>query len=287
MSSITTVRTRRPRAGLTAFTLVEMLAATAVFGILVVLILTILGQLDRSWVQMEAENQRQHDGRDLLNYLARDIQKAMLPVNAANSSSLQFVINPSTSGSTTYSYHDNIFFQAPVATDTSAGEVAEVGYFVQWQGTSPQLCRFFVNPTNANYTIYSNPTGWLSTTIIGTVAPGTKPAYQGLLGENVVGLWINAYDSQGNFVMDSSRRYDSRTTSNLPAMIDVSILVLDPATAARVASSPAIVNQVKSAVTAAAITNAAQCMASLALAAPVALRGASCFTTRVQLLNSR
>jgi len=277
-----------------------MLLAIAVFAILVVMITGILGQLDRMWVQTEAQNQRDRSGRALLNFMARDIKKAMMPLNISNTTNLDFVINPS-SLSSTYGYRDNIFFQAPIATDslaTSVGEIAEVGYFVQWQPQSgsqvptAQLCRFFVNPSDTvNYQIYLNPTSWITTAYLANVAPGASassgnpPApYKGLLAENVIGLWINPYDKNGNAVFTASRTYDSRTTSNLPAVVDISILVLDPATAKRLGANSSMLTTVKGDVQTTTITNADQCLTTL----PAVLQpGASCFTTRVQLSNSQ
>ncbi|MEI9997965.1 MAG: prepilin-type N-terminal cleavage/methylation domain-containing protein [Verrucomicrobiota bacterium] len=178
---------RRP----SSFTLVEMLVALAVVSILVLLITSVLTQLNRMWAQSQSQTQRQQSGRALLNFLARDIAKAMLPLSLTSQASLQFVINPPALSGSGYNNRDNIFFQAPVAVDERAGELAEVGYFVQWQTgpASAQLCRFFVNPTDAaNYLIYTSPTAWLTSDVVKNVAPGTSASsYQGLLAENVIG----------------------------------------------------------------------------------------------------
>jgi prepilin-type N-terminal cleavage/methylation domain-containing protein len=294
MSTILIARTSKST-GRAGFTLLEMLLAISIFAILIVLITGILGQVNGMWIMTQAQNQQQQAGRVLLNFLARDINKAMLPLQTSNPNSLEFVINPSLGGAT-YSNHDTIFFQAPVASNPSpyaVSEVAEVGYFVQWQGTTAQLCRFFVNPidmtttppqANANYLIYSNPTAWITSSVVNSVAPGTSPSYQGLLAENVVGLWINAYDKNGNSICPSGSSYDSRTTGNLPAVVDVSILVLTPAAAKRVSAGAVPVSLLQSLVQAGSYTNAAQCMAHLPAAL---LTGANCFTTRVQLANSQ
>ena len=87
---------------------------------------------------------------------------------------------------------------APVATETSYGELAEVGYFVKWEGARASLRRLFVNPSrpdsasatgvspNENFLIYKNPR-WLSDTLVKAVAPATPPAFKGLFADNVVG----------------------------------------------------------------------------------------------------
>ena len=264
-----------------------MILAMAILAILSLVIAGILTQVNTAWISTYSANQRQETGRELLDFLARDISKAMLPLPATNTANLQFLINGPTV-STTYGNCDNIFFQAPVATSGSSGEVAEVGYFVQWQpaagtqGPTAQLCRFLVNPsTPGNYLIYTNPMDWINDGLVATVAPGTAPNSLGLIAENVLGLWIGAFDKNGSTVLDSSRRFDSRVTGNLPAVVDISILVLDRVTANHLGAGAGVAS-VQSTVRAS--TSAAACLAAL----PKLLQsGADCFTTRVQLYNSR
>ena len=282
--------------------MVELLFSVAILIIVLVAVAAILSEISKIWTQRQAQIQRQQNGRVLLDFIARDIEKAMLPLSLSATNSLQFVINsPMLSGS--YGDRDNIFFQAPIAADQSAGEVAEVGYFVQYPANgAPQLCRFFVGPTttasnnvtttDTNYQIYSAPDAWISPTLVGNAVPavaattGTNYAsYKGLLAEDVAGLWISAFDGNGNFIGNPSTRnsYDSRSTANLPAMVEISLLVLDANTARRLesggaSSSSALAGTVLSS------TSAAQCMTEL----PAVLQqGASCFTTEVWLRNTQ
>lgn len=280
-----------------------MLVALAVFAILVLLVAGILGQVNQMWALSESQAQRQENSRALLNYLARDISKAMAPLNPTSQSSLDFVIDPP-SLPTSYAYHDNIFFQAPVATDASAGELAEVGYFVQWRpDNTAQLCRFFVNPSDtSNYQVYNtsgvgSPPLWLingSMNYIANVASGAAPNYPGLLAENVIGLWITPYSASGSFLQTDvgtygAGTYDSRSpiasaNRKLPAVIDLSILVLDPPAAKRVSMGVVPASAVQALVQSSAYANAAQCMTNL----PVILRpGATCYSTRVNILTSQ
>ncbi len=269
-----------------SFTLVEMLVAVAIFSLLALVICGVLGQFNNAWTKSSGQNERQQNGRALLNFLAQNIEQAMMPLNGATNS-LQFVID-SANLPAAYGNRDSIFFQAPVATDGSAGEVAEVGYFVQWQpNNTAQLCRFLVNPTDtANYQIYTNTSSWLSQGIVQEIAGGAAPGYAGLLGENVIGLWINAYvRSVTNGVTDFNvvNQYDSRTNnSTLPVMVDISILALDSVTAKRLSS--ASVTGIQAVVRNA--TNAAEGLANLSQVSRAVQAGASSFSTRVPLINA-
>jgi len=259
----------------------------------------ILSQISKIWTQRQGQIQREQNGRVLLDFLARDIEKAMLPLSLSATNSLEFVINSPVLGGS-YANHDSIFFQAPIAADQSSGEVAEVGFFVQYPATgAPQLCRFFVGPTttsgdnvvttDTNYQIYSAPTAWLSPTIIGNAVPAVAASttgtnysnFKGLLAEDVAGLWINAFDQNQKSL---GAAYDSRLTANLPAMVQISLLVLDANTARRLGTGgvPSASSLASSYVLTS--SNAAQCMTSL----PTILQqGANCFTTEVWLRNAQ
>ena len=86
--------------------------------------------------------------------MARDLRFASAPINPA-STNFQLVINPSNVGSA-YKLPQAAFWQAPVAADRSQGDIALVGYFVQWVTNSPtdfgpKLCRLVVDSTNFSF----------------------------------------------------------------------------------------------------------------------------------------
>ena len=121
------------------------------------------------------------------------------------------------------------------------------------------------------------------------MASGTSPSYPGLLAENVIGLWITPRSSGGGTLWTgvgtyTAFAYDSRANHQLPAVVDLSILVLDPATAKRVSTGVVPVATVQSLVQSSSYANAAQCMTNL----PALLRpGANCYSTRVNILSSQ
>ncbi len=248
------------------------MVAISVLGIMVLLLMTMADGAGRLWSQGERQNQYRMHSRAMLDYIGRDLRQATLAVNqaamvSAAKNTLELVINPSMVPSDrNYQNPNNIFWQAPIATDDhSQGDMAEVGYFVRWStGVNPHadLCRFFSNPSdgsgapNPNYLIYDNPS-WLSKDILETVAPVQRATddspgqYAGLFLENVLGLWVQAYDVNGNLLNSgTASSYDSSSPPveghPLPAYIQISIITLENAAAVRLSDSPDAVSTIQS-----------------------------------------
>jgi prepilin-type N-terminal cleavage/methylation domain-containing protein len=241
-------------------TLIELLVAISVLSLLMLLYFGLFNQASRAWSAGGDNAERRRNDRALADFIGNELRGALLPVETLSNTGhgdLQFVINPpNTQVPDTLRNGDTIFWQAPLATEATYGDVAEIGYFVRWNTATngdpqPSLCRFFVNPSttdtsgavtqNSNYLIYDpDPKKWLSSTVIDAVAPATKDTgYLGMLGENVIGLWIRSYGLDGQ---ELPRTFDSRTgytctfktTSQtwteqryLPAKVRISIAQLD------------------------------------------------------------
>ncbi|MEA3209583.1 MAG: hypothetical protein QOE70_2640 [Chthoniobacter sp.] len=221
------------------------MVATAVLSMLVVMLVGMLNRTGAAWTAGQAQIDRRQSARALADSITQELRTALLPLNPADSGSLQLVVNPPALADTLRN-PDSIFWQAPIATNRSRGDVAEVGYFLEWDATGPNgprphLCRFFVNPTDtANYLIYQTPAAWLSDSIIKTVAPATRPtAYRGLFAENVIGLWVRCYeqDKSGNLV-PLPNPFDSRTKKNLPRAIKIFLVLIDPQALVKVREIP-------------------------------------------------
>jgi hypothetical protein len=98
------------------------------------------------------------------------------------------------------------------------------------------LCRFFVNPSGgANYLIYANPPQtWVSDSILNKVALADQANhYPGLFLPNVIALYVNATQVDGATAYGG----DSSTTGHLPAFVQISLVLLDTAAAARLNTS--------------------------------------------------
>jgi prepilin-type N-terminal cleavage/methylation domain-containing protein len=244
-----------------AFTLVEVLVALAVLSLLVILLASMMGGTMSTWQQAEARDERRSVARQSLNLMAQDIRLAALPANRADTNSLQFVIDPPATTLNTYLLPHAFFGQAPVATDmassTNQGDLAIIGYFIRWVGTEACLCRLLINPSSADYAVYTAPTNWLTPALLDKYAPASSSqSYAGMVGENVLGLWAQALDDNGNPILATAAgsttayaacAYDSRLgysvtssgvtyvhgPSALPAAVRLGVVVIDSRTARR------------------------------------------------------
>lgn len=218
--------------GSLGFTILELLAAMAVFMLFMVILFSVLFQVNLGWQQGQSRIEPRKSGRVILDQIRRELQMAAMPANRAmvyksgvpssTQLSYQFLVNPTGLASSILN-PQAIFWQAPLE-----GRMAEVGYFVRWDVTKASnpramLCRFFVKQGDANYQILSQPENWLTSSIIDNVAPGTvdsaNPAnsYKGWFADNVIGLWVRCLDPNGNPIVTdglgtgySQYAYDSR-----------------------------------------------------------------------------
>jgi hypothetical protein len=229
-----------------AFTIVELLVATTILALMVGLLGTMTSNVSNVWASGNAQIDRRRNVRAIVDLISADLKGAMLPVDPAAESTrpnLQFMLNPG-GISVDYKNPDAIFWQAPVASDQSRGDIAELGYFVKWDmQTTPEnprakLCRLFINPTDtANYRIYSDRAKWLNDKVIEAVAPANNRAdsdgelagWRGLVADDVIGFWARWKDGAKQVTA-----YDSRETLALPKIVEISVVQLDPKAAGRV-----------------------------------------------------
>ena len=225
------------------------MVSVSVLSILVLMFSSLFSSASRAWITGTGNVERRRNVRALTDYIGNELKAAMLPVQTFNvptggnqttgnqtTGNLQFIVDPPTSQvGEAYQNSDSVFWQAPLATESTYGDIAEIGYFVKWldvdkqqvNGTVikdkvPMLCRFFINPSttdpngggglilNPDYLIFDeqDPNKWLSDALIAKVAPAdTDNGYKGLFCENVVGLWIRCYGLDGQ---ELPRNFDSR-----------------------------------------------------------------------------
>lgn len=252
---------RPPKA---AFTLIELLVATAVLCLVLVALVGMANSAGKMWTQGESLNQHRQRARAVLDFMAKELRMAALPMDGGTNSLELVITNLGAPGS------DSIFWQAPIATETSQGDLAEVGYFVRWDGTQGNLCRFFVNPSDTNnYLIYRRPSDWVNADVLQTNALADKAnKYQGLFLENIVGMWVKAVTNS----------YDSRSSNSLPGTVTISLALLDSSTARRVTNSSQLI----------ALRQGSDSATNFVANLPASLRpGASIVTTVVSLKNAR
>lgn len=290
----------------TGFTLLELLVATAVFVLLLIVLMQTLGQSSQLWVATKRQSEHALNCRAIGDFIGEELKKALPPLDRTATNSLQFIINPS-SVSTNFLNRDAAFWQAPIASEKTGGDIAEIGYFVKWDTSKPgnpraMLCRFFAPPiqngvTNANYLIHSDPSNWINDAVLQAVAPADSTSdYRGLFAENVLGLWLSpldsaggpltaAFDSRKNSYQEVSGLGTNQVTRSLPRWMEVSLLTLDSSSAARV--TPAIQSKVMSLVSGA--SNASICRDGMLQSADLGAisPGLRVYTTRILLQNSQ
>lgn len=267
------------------FTLVEVMVATVIFVLLVGLLLSITSQAGKIWQKSENDKGRRQVGRAVLEMIARDFEAAQLPLRSDRSGSLEFTKNPAAIPES-YRNRDAIFWQAPVPGQKD-GDLQEVGYFVQWvegengQPSRGELCRLRVPATNAN-SIFNNSNAWLSEDKLRTYAPGSKNTntFQGLLAENVFGLWVTLYGTN-NQVMTNSITYTSRSTNAPFSFAEIAIAVADPQTGRRLASEQEVISKYNR-------ENKDFTIEEFVASLPDSIKnGVSVFKTRVRMENSK
>jgi prepilin-type N-terminal cleavage/methylation domain-containing protein len=223
------------------FTLIELMVATAVLSIMVLMLMEVLNRTSSAWTLGQAQTERRQSARSVADVMARELEPALMPLDPLDPGSLQFVLN-STAMPASVCNPDTLFWQAPIAADRSRGDVAEVGYFLKWDTAAlgsprPLLCRFFVNPTDLdNYLILKTPKAWLSSDILNKVAPANSQGsgYAGLFAENVIGFWARGYDKDGKCL----KNYDSRVQHVLPRTVKIFLVLVGPAGLARLSQVP-------------------------------------------------
>ncbi|MEZ0388275.1 MAG: type II secretion system protein J [Verrucomicrobium sp.] len=303
----------------TGFTLLELMLAMVILAMIMTLFGSMFSSTSKAWQSGEDNAQRRRNVRALADFIGSELQGALLPVHdstAGARANLQFVINPALSKlSSAYRHADAIFWQAPLARETSFGEIAEVGYFVKWDGGLPMLCRFFVNPStkvggvlkpNPQFLIYNDaaPDAWLSTEVVESVVqPASEAAgFKGLFAENVIGLWIRSFGLDGQELpreFDSRTGYDCKLPSaagpvtekrRLPATVQVSLAQIDSRDAFRLKP---VATEVQALAQSVSTRDATQFLASLQTASTgrtdlsALLPGVRIYTTQIKLLNAR
>ncbi|XHR29823.1 MAG: prepilin-type N-terminal cleavage/methylation domain-containing protein [Chthoniobacteraceae bacterium] len=256
-----------------AFTLLEVMLAISILVVLMVMMGSMTSHVGKIWNTVNAQNQRRTVARALVQFMASEIQTATLPVpdtsgtGVSGTQNLQFAVNLSSVGipSTCMNSHA-IFFQAPVAKNTTQGVVAAVGYFVQWDTTTnprkptAYLSRYYADPSKASdYLVYTTST-WASNAL--SVASTIPPTYTGWIADNVIALWIRcldtkgvpitlnasgrAFDSSSVFAFDSAQGYTDPSTSVVhrapafPPCVEITVVVVDSDAAQRIKTAPTI-----------------------------------------------
>jgi prepilin-type N-terminal cleavage/methylation domain-containing protein len=248
-----------------AFSLIEMLVAVAVFALLLTILAGAYSGIERAISQTNARREANATGRAALEWITRDLERIRPPTpgfiwsvtqntntnRPVATLGSQFLI--ASNQITTNKNPHAAFWQ--VANEEGAGRTtAIVGYFVRWvtetnNGAStkrPVLCRLYLNQTNAAYPAGLNTANgiWLDDNLL-TNAPGNAPSYKGWFADNIHSIWFRALDANGAPIstnassnafsagsFDSRQGYLSGTNRimgpALPSSVEVAVIVMNP-----------------------------------------------------------
>ncbi len=216
--------------------MVEMLVATVVFILLVMLLLNLVSHTTQVWQRTDGQKNRQQAGRHALEMISRDLESAIFPLSTNSTSTLHFQLNP---GVPDFENPSAAFWQAASSVETNGSDINDVGYFVAWTTNNghpvAELRRYQLAATNSesSFQIGSNA---ISTSKLNAHAPGSDDAttHQGLVAPNIIGLWITLFEGSNTIVPP----YDSRTTTSRPTSAEVAVAVMDPRSTGRLSAIP-------------------------------------------------
>lgn len=194
--------------------------ATAVFMMMVVLLVSVVSQINSAWQQTDGQKSRRESARTLLDLISRDLQTALGPVDTANASKLKFDKSP---GGFAEKHKDSLFWNCSSPRLRSNSDIITVGYFVRQTDNGSDLCRLQASGVVDNV--------WTQASLL---APGTAPNFQGLVAEGVLAMFVTLYDENGTVLADPGASYSS---SKLPHSIDVALVIADPRTVKRMLSA--------------------------------------------------
>jgi type II secretory pathway pseudopilin PulG len=250
------------------FSILELLVAVTITVIIVVMLAQATLLSSSTWLNVQGRIERHQSARAILDSMRADLGNALLSLNPTGSSDpahrdgLQFILNPDLPEE--LKNPSALFWQAPIAPDSKAGEVAEVGYFVKWDTSDsknprPNLCRFFVGSDNEEaFQIYKTPNQWLTADLVKSVAAADKQSnYAGLFAEDVVGFWARCMkwdDAKKDMIPiddDVKAQFDSRegfdpkrdpatgrtVTKRLPFAVELGIVLIDERHASLITAS--------------------------------------------------
>ncbi len=253
------------------FTIMELLVAMAIFGVILVLVLSVIDSASSTWRRSSQQIEAFQDGRNAFEMIIRTLSQATLnayldyddptnPTKYFRRSDLRFVSGPVGTGSLagTPGTGQAMFFQAPVNYTRQParfsgleGALNACGYFVQFGSdvaekpgfvTSPDRHRYrlmqMTGPTEAN-TIFSGGDGWFAD------HSGEARA----ISDNVIALVVRPQDPAAstsdltsNYSYDTAAAFSGTqpvTSNQLPPVVAVTVILIDEQSAKRLEAGTA------------------------------------------------
>lgn len=216
-----------------AFSLLEVLTATAVLALLVGLLLSIVTGVINSWQRVEGQRANQQSLRVAIERISSDLAAMLRPALETDQESFQLLINPP--GLDELDHPTSAFWQATVSVSGVSSDIGIVGYFVRVRqdDSGVDTCLYRLSVESSGGAPAFRPTeSWIDDAVIAEHAPATGPdaaSLKGAMAHGIVGIWFTPYI--GNDI--ASVPFDSRI-DGFPTAIAVGLVALDPRTLQRV-----------------------------------------------------
>lgn len=234
-----------------AFTIVELLVASAVTLGIVVLLGIIFSSITRTTSRANQRTDAFRDARAALQMMERDLTGLVRTQWDVRTSPVPTPTPRPMTRPTAFLALRNIYNDPgtvnPSATDNQQiyalisikngepGDVCAVGYYCRWDSSknSYNLCRFFTS-SEPTYTNLNKTTSYAPYTDLYTPSPSDD-----IVASNVWSLRVNAYDGAGNQI---SYPYmcdpDAATSGQVPAVIEISFKAMSVEAARTIMSVP-------------------------------------------------
>ena len=250
-----------------AFTIVELLVASTITILIVVMLGTMFGSLTGTSRRANQQIDAFRDARAALQMMERDMANLVRTQWRPDPSSIppppvtQPLTRPAAYLALKDLYADpgigNQQFYALISAKQRSGDVCSVGYYCSWDGTAYTLRRFF-RDSATTYAALSNPAPtppsippgtpvYISETALYTPNPSPTPpaSPDDILAQYVWNLKVTAYDAAGAqltypLVCDASATSPTAPSGTLPpAAIEISFLAMSPDAAKMVIAAQA------------------------------------------------
>jgi len=219
------------------FSLLEILVATAVLALLLVIVASLLGYSQDGYSRLSGSAARRQNASTALHAMVSELRSARISLlgryELANPAdrSLQLLLNPaSLDANAATRFAHSIFWQTE--DDAQGSGSSLVGYFVRWEVPAsgpprPRLCRLELDNSRAEAIRQAaqQPGGadeWPTVSLMDDLAPGDSDnGFAGWLADDVLALFVRALDSQLNPITNEARAITGpRTTSEPGVMFD-------------------------------------------------------------------
>jgi prepilin-type N-terminal cleavage/methylation domain-containing protein len=235
-------RTHRLRSG---YTLLELLAGMAILVVIVLMLTRIFAETMSAWDQGTRRVSQAQEARVVMDFLTQGISSALGDDKVSFRVFAPGGFGPSENP---HGYPSSaVAFIAPTRTppysSTMRRATPHYVYFVDQMlddSNAPMDGRYRLvrvrrtetthdTAGNRSTSAFRDPQWWSP----GNWGTGIQPAEREVVAENVAGFAVRAYTASGGYVAD----YDSMDQGSLPLWVDISLGMMDEATALRVAET--------------------------------------------------